>query len=255
MNFAALKPHALLSAYIDTYWDVTCKEGGITADRVTPDGCVDIIINLGEDYPIDTEQVTLKSGKAYLGGTITRAMEARTLPDTHLAGVRFKPAAFSYFYSFSSLHETTNQFIELGEGFVPGTRASDKNVSAIFDQFFTGRLVQPKHFLLPVTEYIRNRKGNITVEEVARAHYTTIRQLERGFKYYVGISPKEYISITRYRFAHKLIKKLYPDQSLFDIAFECGYYDHAHLSNEIRKYTGMAPSELCRHLALFPNNS
>ena len=33
-------------------------------------------------------------------------------------------------------------------------------------------------------------------------------------------------------------------RSLLDIAFECGFYDHSHLTNEIKKNTGFSPSEL-----------
>jgi AraC-like DNA-binding protein len=34
------------------------------------------------------------------------------------------------------------------------------------------------------------------------------------------------------------------EESLFRIAVEFGYYDHAHLTNEFKKYSGILPSEL-----------
>jgi AraC-like DNA-binding protein len=37
-----------------------------------------------------------------------------------------------------------------------------------------------------------------------------------------------------------------PEESLLRIAFELGYYDHAHLTNEFKRYAGIRPSELSR---------
>jgi len=33
-------------------------------------------------------------------------------------------------------------------------------------------------------------------------------------------------------------------ESLLAIAFECGYYDHSHLTDEIKRNTGFSPSKL-----------
>jgi len=74
--------------------------------------------------------------------------------------------------------------------------------------------------------------------------FVTIRQLERLFRLHLDISPKEFINVTRYRYAVDEIRQISSRKSLVDIACECCYYDHAHLANEIRKYTGSAPSDL-----------
>ncbi|WP_449399491.1 helix-turn-helix domain-containing protein [Chryseobacterium wanjuense] len=60
----------------------------------------------------------------------------------------------------------------------------------------------------------------------------------------MGLSPKEYSNIIRFQNALSLIKNSKQNRSLLDIAFECGYYDHSHLSNEIRRNTGLSPSLL-----------
>jgi AraC-like DNA-binding protein len=239
------KPHNQLASFIDAYWDVSCEKGGTSSiSKVLPDGCVDIIINLGEDYYIECGNVILKSEKAYLGGAITYFMEARTLPGTHLVGVRFKPSAFSHFYAFSSLHEVTNNFIELSKEFTPKINSLFNDISFAFDAFYDNKLIQPKQILLPVIETIKKHQGNVSVYKLADIHCTTVRQLERNFKYYIGLSPKELLNIIRYKFAQQLIQTRHPKRTLADIAFECGYYDQAHLSREIKKYTGVIPTNL-----------
>lgn len=71
-----------------------------------------------------------------------------------------------------------------------------------------------------------------------------MRQLERCFKKHIGITPKEFANIIRFQFAFSKIKHNEQRKSLLDIAFDTGYYDHAHLSNAIKRYTGLAPSQL-----------
>lgn len=58
------------------------------------------------------------------------------------------------------------------------------------------------------------------------------------------MSPKEYVNIIRFQHALSIIRNSDGKQNLSDIAFECGYYDQAHLSNDIKKNTGMVPSQI-----------
>lgn len=241
MKFTEHKPHNQLASYIDAYWDITCDEG-VPSIKVLPDGCIDIVINLGDDFHTDYDGLVLKNGKAYLGGAITNYREAKTSCETHLIGIRFKPSAFSYFYAFSSLHEVTNNIIELSNKFIPTIGSFSKDIPTAFDSFYHNKLMSPKRSLLPVMGTITKCHGVISVYELAKQHCTTVRQLERHFKYDVGLSPKEFINIIRNRYAQQLIQINRSEKTLSDIAFECGYYDQAHLTREIKKHTGAAPS-------------
>jgi AraC-like DNA-binding protein len=53
-----------------------------------------------------------------------------------------------------------------------------------------------------------------------------------------------YSNIIRFQNALTVIKKADNKRSLLDIAFECGFYDHSHLANEIKRNTGLAPTQL-----------
>lgn len=244
MKFTEVKPHLNIAPFVDAYWELKNCDNFTILDKVIPDGCIDLIINLGEEYLIESENCSLKSEKAYLGGAITEVKENKIRPNTHLLGVRFKPAGFSHFYSFSSLHETTNHCVELDQHMVPDLKSLSGNFSNAFDRFYANRFIQPKHFMLPVVNSVQKLKGQVSVNDLAEINCTTVRQLERTFKYYTGLTPKEYIGIVRFKFARELIASSYPERTLLDIALECGYYDHAHLGNEIKKYTNLSPSQL-----------
>lgn len=244
MIYSETKPDIALSNYIDAFWTAQGEGNDLKAENILPDGCVDIIFNIGSDCQTNNGSFTLRNEKAYFVGTMTHFNLTQLQPDTKLLGIRFKPAAFSAFYKFFSLHETTNKTIELEKALSPDLNKTIKYSSTYLNQFFINKLVKPKHNLLPVVADIQNCRGNIKVRTLTQRHFTTVRQLERSFKQHIGISPKEFINLVRYQSAHKLIHENTSSRSLLDIAVECGYYDHAHLTNEIKKYTGIVPSLL-----------
>ncbi|WP_390937226.1 helix-turn-helix domain-containing protein [Parapedobacter soli] len=98
--------------------------------------------------------------------------------------------------------------------------------------------------LQAVINDIHSANGQISVYDLSKRHCTTVRQLERIFKKNIGISPKEYSNIIRFQNALRIIRNSDKNRSLLDIAFECGYYDHSHLTNEIKRNTGLVPSQI-----------
>ena len=175
---------------------------------------------------------------------MTRFKETHMNPETKLLGIRFKPAGFSAFFKYMSLHEATDKTVEFERILSPDIQKTIQYSTAYLNHFFLHKLSKPKHILLPVVADIQNNKGLLNVPNLAQRHFTTVRQLERSFKQYIGISPKEFINFVRYQLTLAKIQSNTSNRSLLDIAFECGYYDHAHLTNEVKKYTGVAPSEL-----------
>jgi AraC-like DNA-binding protein len=242
-----ISPHPDLAPYIDAYWSVQGTGDDRSANKILPDGCVDIILNLGEALG------DMKSGNAYLIGAMTTPIESHVSPETKLMGVRFKPAGFWAFYTFSSLHEITDADVEFDRVFAPGLftdaeRGPSGGRGKIpvegLNRFFLDRLSRPKHTLFPLLEDIRMHRGLVRVEELARRHFITVRQIERNFRYYIGISPKEFLNQERFRSTLQRVRSRRAGETLSDIASECGYYDHAHLVQEIKRYAGEIPSEL-----------
>ena len=59
------------------------------------------------------------------------------------------------------------------------------------------------------------------------------------FKQAMGISPHQYLLQQRVERAKQLLK--HSDQLIVDIALECGFSSHSHLSRQFRQLTGMTP--------------
>src|SRR5262245_34290347 len=112
MKYSQVNPGKSLTSYIDAYWTVNGDSANTVTEKILPDGCIDIIFNLGSDCITDNGASNMQSEKVYLVGTMTRFKETLMHSGTKLVGVRFKPAGFSAFYKFASLHEITDQTIE-----------------------------------------------------------------------------------------------------------------------------------------------
>jgi AraC-like DNA-binding protein len=237
-------PHWTLSSFIDAYWTVTGDNSSYLPDKVLPDACVDIILNTGPAFASEIGATRMDTGRAYLIGTMTRFKEMIRPPATRLIGIRFKPGGFPFFYDHRILRDTADKTIEFDPGLLPPIPEHPSNLAACLDRFFADRLATPSQQTLTLIESIHQAKGRITVHELAKRNFVTTRQLERLFSLYLDISPKEFINVTRFRYAFDKIHQESSRKRLLDIACECGYYDHAHLAKDIRRYTGSAPSDL-----------
>lgn len=241
MSYQQFQPHPGLSAYIDAYWTADGADPACNVQKILPDGCIDILINIGEDFFID-DHFTFKHEQAYLVGTMTRFRYSRMLRESVILGIRFKPGGFAAFFKFDSLHILTDQTIPFDKKLTPEVFALNASFIHDLDIFFLSRLSSTNTLLTSITKTISAYHGQIYITELAKQHCTTTRQLERIFKRHIGISPKELIGISRFQFAMEQIRQNHSTRSLMQIAFYCGYYDHAHLSNAIKKYSGDVPS-------------
>lgn len=243
MNYKKVKPCKELESFIHFYWEL---RGNLKSEweRVFPDGCAGILVNLGNNCLTDNGSVSMEFGKTYVVGAMNSFKDSFIDNDTHLLGVCLKPATFANFYSYVSQNEFTNETIEFEKSNSFNVDKTLINPFNYFDCFFSERIKSKSNKLQSVINDIHSTNGQISIFELSKRNYTTVRQLERNFKKYIGLSPKEYSNIIRFQYALSIIKNSNRGRSLLDIAFECGYYDHSHLTNEIKRNTGLLPSLL-----------
>jgi AraC-like DNA-binding protein len=92
---------------------------------------------------------------------------------------------------------------------------------------------------------VRLSEGLIPVGRLVSETGLSQRHLSRKFQEYVGLSPKEYLRVSR--FIHSLDHlKRYPVFSLTEVAYKSGYYDQAHFIRDYKDYTGYTPGQVVR---------
>jgi len=244
MKYKKIKPYKELEHFIHFYWELKGAENEKQWERVFPDGCAGIILNLGNKCLTDNGALSMEFGKTYVVGAMNSFKDSFIDNDTHLIGVCLKPATFANFYSYASQNELTNDTVELEKSNSFRVDKAFENPFNYFDHFYSERIKTKTNPLRAVIDHIHSSNGTASIYDLAKRNSTTVRQLERNFKKLIGLSPKEYSNIIRFQHALSLIKDSKQNRSLLDIAFECGYYDHSHLSNDIKRNTGLSPSLL-----------
>ncbi|MDJ0708643.1 MAG: AraC family transcriptional regulator [Leptolyngbyaceae cyanobacterium MO_188.B28] len=95
--------------------------------------------------------------------------------------------------------------------------------------------------LMLVLEYIdAHLNHEITLADLSQLLDLSQFHFGRLFKQSLGLSPYQYLLQQRVERAKQLLKQT--DKSIMDIAFECGFNSHSHLSKQFRQQTGMTPT-------------
>lgn len=111
------------------------------------------------------------------------------------------------------------------------------------DSYFIRRLNTTKKAYDPIVSMlihnISSPDGVITVRELAGKMNMHVRTLERKFAQNVGLSPKEFLRLTRFiKLKHYLANT--PHLHWAELILKCGFYDQSHLDHEINKVTNMS---------------
>lgn len=102
MKYKKIKPYRELEPLIHFYWELKGNEIEKQWERVFPDGCAGIIMNLGNNCLTDNGSFSMEFGKTYVVGAMNSFKDSFIDCDTHLVCVCLKPATFANFYSYSS---------------------------------------------------------------------------------------------------------------------------------------------------------
>ena len=243
MIYQEYRPKEQLTSFIETYWACEGFVAGQELFRILPDGCVDII------FIFDKTKGTFY---ANITGTMTTFLEISYPQSVQMFGIRFKPAGITAFTRVP-VDEFTNRNVEL------------ELVDTLFDKSFYEKIPEKQsieeiimladNFLINLIPYHSNKqiihavdliyfaKGQLPLADLASDVCLCQRHFERNFKSTVGISPKLFAKIFRFKHALRCLKN-YPHKDLLTIAIECGYYDHSHLIKDFKTLSGNTPTNL-----------
>jgi AraC-like DNA-binding protein len=240
-------PDTRLLPWIKNYWSATGFVNSEITPKVFPDGCTDIIFKFDRT-----------SGTAYAGifGTMTRFVEVDYPTSTQMFGIRFKPAGMTAFTRIP-MEEFTDRSVELelvNTLFTPSFYEAlpEKQSMAEIVARTNHCLIKQLPSLYPsdrqiirAVDLIRLAKGQLSLAGVAFEVCLCQRHFERKFKLTIGVSPKMFAKIFRFKHAMQCLRN-YPQKDLLTIAIECGYYDHTHLIKDFKLLSGETPTDFRR---------
>ncbi|WP_334188268.1 helix-turn-helix domain-containing protein [Noviherbaspirillum sp.] len=234
-------PAAPLRPYISHYW--LSLDNSDKTYSVTPDGAVDVVVVVGgASYRLDAF------------GTTTKRSELQLDVGSHYLGIRFRPGQSRHFLD-AKASELRDAVHSVEGGLLPGMLSVVESIST--DSLFTrldAVLLQhlkqesPRRSRIDdIVRYVEATQGPLRVAELAEMYCRSRRQFERVFLDAVGLSPKLFVEIIRFRRASALLVK--STLPIARIAANLGYADQSHLTHEFGRFFGRPPSQLREHAA------
>lgn len=241
--YAEYAPGVVLRPYVECYWSRASPPSREPAPlhRVLPDGCIDIVFNFGDSW-----------ARSAVVGTMTRPLLVEPGSRQDFLGVRFRPGQAHRFLQLAA-SEITDGSTALAD--VWGGRGPELEGRLVDCHQMTQRRRLLEEELLrrlandavgdarvdaAVRIALRGR-GAVSVRELSAACELTRQHLARKFAAYVGISPKTFCRVIRFRALLRRLRQQ-PRAAWASAAVEFGYYDQAHLIADFKQFSGLAPT-------------
>jgi len=260
MDYRELIPERRLQAYVRCYWVMRAPAvTGATPQRVLPDGCVEMVINIGAPFTRYRVHGSLETQpRALLVGPTTQHMSIAPTGVVGLVGIRFAPGGALPFLSVSpaELRDEAPALEDVTIPFEPhlAERLAEAPAGAegsILDRALSRRLDQSRRFIdRRVRASVRAAFGAarpVRVDALVAASGLSARQLERHFRASVGYGPKTLVRLARFQ---RVVRAVEPSASVSwaRLAADNGYADQSHMSREFREFAGTTLSEYVREL-------
>jgi AraC-like DNA-binding protein len=244
-------PAAQLAGFVRMLWYAQIPDSANRRERILPNGCVQVILNLARDFLLDYPEgkPDLPTPPALIVGARSsyEIVDGSDMAD--LIGVVFEPGGLGCFAS-GAVDLFSNRSVPLED--VWGTPAQDLRWQLRETPTAAAKLELLENLLL--TKFARQLTRNRTVEfalsqfkrapgaakvrEVAQNVGWSERRLSQVFREEVGLSPKVWCRIQRFQ---RAVRQLHAGAEVgwAELALDCGFYDQSHFANEFRAFSGV----------------
>ncbi len=250
LGFQLAAASRFLRPYVQSYWSFW-RETPLPIYReeyMHPRGGFGIVFNFGDPVYLDGRII---NEPIFLDGANTQSRKMGFLGQIDLIGVRFQEGG-AYPFLGVPLHELRNEhaFLDVLDrrqmlqfyGRLGETTGLCARIQ-LLDQWLIERLGLGKDrsvLIPPSLALLRQQDGQLSIPELAQELAVSQRQLERLFRFQVGMSPKQYARLIRVETARLALKQLCT-QTTTRLAVDLGFYDQAHFIREFRAVVGMTP--------------
>ena len=231
MRYADFAPRTELRPYVKTFWTLMGSGVGAPLQRILPDGCFEVVFHF--DDPFVHDQQT--QPRAIMIGEIRRAVIVQPSAAIDVLGVRFRVGGVAAFLRrpAAELRDLIVPLDDVWRGVgdqLLNTMAADR--IPVLEQWLIQRVQPVERITFAALSEIRRSGGVTTIHEVSRTIGATERTLERKFQHAVGMSPKTFARLIRFR--------------TWLGGGDDHYYDDPHRCHEFRAFAGITPRQFFR---------
>lgn len=256
IGFQTFEPSKELEPYIYNYWIV--RKQNLTKpilNKILSDGNSGIVINFSSAFitKINQNDFVCKKNFTYCGPTkYPLFMNFENKIDA--IGIRFKPAgAFRFFdkdiSSFKDIvieidNNDDFKIDDLYENLINTTNIQNKIL--YIEEFLLKKInnstKENSSWIFDFINTILENKGDVNIENLCEDFNINPRLCARKFKQEVGISAKLFARLTRIVNTKEIISSLKID-SLTTIAYDNGFFDQSHFTNEFKSFMDETPKD------------
>lgn len=247
---ASLWRPARLAAYVDRFW---YSEGsiGVARERLLPNGMAELAVCLG-----DPHRLVEGKGSSTLRMSLTGLQTGPVViehPAYHrVLGLRLRPAG-AYALLSLPMSEVSDLTVDLED--VLGAAAREltdrchdtrtvEQCFAVAAAFVEQRIARARSFDPRVAwsvARIDDSEGRVAIAALRDRTGLSKTRLAGIFRDQIGVLPKAYARIVRFRRALELLDG--DAASLAEVAIDAGFYDQSHMTSEFRELAGLTPRE------------
>jgi AraC-like DNA-binding protein len=258
LRYWLLRPDPRLAHLVHCYF--VSDGGGQPYNRdelLLPDGYAELVFAFDAGYQRwqvgqVTSRVVMRS--SYLIGGRSHSVFTSGSPQRlYLVGVKLDPRFLRQIIKtpLDEFCDATLSLVDLNNAALLALEdevAQPKSIDGIahtLNRFFLNALRNPLPADEPVNHLLRDihaHRGAVAIERFARDVPLDARTLARRFCASVGMTPKKYARIVRFKHSyHQLIASAGNGRMADHLD---GYYDQSHFNKDFRHFTGAAPSAL-----------
>ena len=202
---------------------------------------------------VNSKEQELTEGNIYIFGQKTQVISYRYNSEP-FEGVGLKLAPHGLYRLLGiPAHEMTHQVYKFDD-ILPSALFNEWQLSSCYSDYKQGILhlltllsryqkhTQPE-LLDVILEEIHHSSGQVSIQEISQKYKIGYKRIERLFRQFVGITPKQYTRLIRFSHCVKYAAQ-FPRKNLTDIALAHGFFDQMHFIRESKSITGQLPSRI-----------
>ena len=245
-RYAEFPPPPSLAPWVKVVWTYANPAPSDTVQRIAPDGCPELILDVGSPYEeLGEDGVWRLQPSALFAGQMTRPIAIRPVGSVELVAVRFHPDGARDWLgeALSTAIDGRLDMVERLKGVIPPPGDPEGQAKAMTDRLEALSVEQGWTVDPIVRAEVRSMMDDRPSPDRSPAEQ---RALQRRFLDRVGVSPRMLRSVMRFRRVFDHVQPGEESSGWLEAGLGAGYFDQPQMARDFRRFLGCTATEWAR---------